>query len=219
MNGIVLLARDFLDFRHGLGIALGQALVDAVQKLTFRLRLFLPGLFAVVLHRLYHAVRRQEGGVVHIHHRGEIAPDMGQLVQFLKAVGMLEFPAEGLHHPHAHDVFQIPVAAVVAPLIGEIVLAALLRAVRYQALDAHKGPGAGGKVNAVLGHGGHGHDCRAGIMGGGQHHLGLVADSFRHFVREGPHHGLGHVQLAKEPPRYAKNIHEFPVPILGLGIH
>ena len=66
MNGIIGAARDRLDLCDRLRIALREAAVDTVEKLTFRLRLLLAGLLAVILQSLDHAIRREEHIVVDI---------------------------------------------------------------------------------------------------------------------------------------------------------
>ena len=63
---------------------------------------------------------------------------MSQLVELLKRIGMLELLTEILHHPHAHDVFQITIAMMVAALVRKIMQAAHLCTIWNQPLDPHE---------------------------------------------------------------------------------
>ena len=65
---------------------------------------------------------------------------MRELVQLLERVVVAELLAQILHDPHAHDIFEVAIAVVVAALVREIVALRHLRAVRDQALDAHQRP-------------------------------------------------------------------------------
>ena len=98
---------------------------------------------AIIPDRFYHAVRGKETVIIHIDYRSKVPANIGQLVKLLKAVRMPEFAPQGLHHPHAHDVFQIAVTVVITALIGEIMFPALFRAIGNQAFNAHQRPCAG----------------------------------------------------------------------------
>ena len=75
---------------------------------------------------------------------------MRQLIELFERILVLELAAQVLHNPHAHDILEVTVAVMVAALIREVVLAAHLRAVWDQALDAHQRPRAGAQVDAVI---------------------------------------------------------------------
>ena len=144
---------------------------------------------------------------------------MRELVQLLERVVVAELLAQILHDPHAHDIFEVAIAVVVAALVREIVALRHRRAVRDQALDAHQRPRSRAQIDAVIRRARHRHDRRSRIVRRGQNHLRLEPDLRRDLFRECTHGGLRHGNRAKHLLRDAEHIHQLVVPILRLCTH
>ena len=105
MDARIAAASHFLDLGNCFPIAFSQAVIHAIQKLTFGFRLLLTCLYAIILNCLLHALRRQKIIRIHIDNRSKIPANPRQSIKLIETIFMLEFAAQRLHHPKTHDIF------------------------------------------------------------------------------------------------------------------
>src|SRR5699024_294651 len=124
-----------------------------------------------------------------------------------------------LDHPQTHDVFEVPVGAAVAALVGKVGGAAFGRRDGGAVFDAQQTPGAAGKRDGIFVPRGHRQVSRAGVVGGGQDHRAAKAALGLHGGRQAAQHAARHADGLEDAPRQAQFGDEFVVPVAAGGPH